>query len=756
MNLNRKAPPVYKPASRKIAAAPPVYHPQAANQVPQPKRSNSFVESRPAPPVYRPNEIKNTNIQRKSDGNSSLERRLGPPVYRPQSSAAPANLQRKQLPPRAQAGASSGKPVSAVATSQATVQQSSAGMPKATPVRAAISSVAQARFAGVPTRTAAPAHAGVVQCRYDLAGDKTDEDLLDSLLQIDKTQLKQLGEAQLTKCLAILKSSAFYHGRIDIANEQIVGLLYFQAVKVNRRFSDRWEALSQDIDELGYRLDALETRINLWGEELDLGIFNLAIIGAGSAAAYYIDTLGSAYDHSGTLLIGGDDPWAGRRGEGIDYINHATQQINYPSEGVQDYSETFVKRTDFASRTKRIIEDAIPKKHRFKGAVLKISQEEDGKHLLVIRWRDATSGRERTQRAKKVVVAAGAGPHMPTTAEKEDVKLVRDRVMDMDTFIRDVIPASRQNVRSVVSHMGRPAVLVQGPNAAIDAVAAASIDGWDVYWVIRSTEPQYLKGTRYALGRIPLYKTAVKDSKVQIKEQSDRLQVTLVKAQKCTSFNHQNTKPEWGPEVSLALTVDYFVYGIGQDINSGGDQPAAGSFLDPKIKEKLELIHHRGGRYSKVTTDDSFPDFAEGDAVGLHLKGSGSKNGLEIIGATAKALSGKGASALDRVATHQSADIMAYEQLGGIRSAMYGLNESMPSDIGTKVDFSHADPTTLRAHLAIKYPYLAESDATRIINNILDHRKTGHHPHGYTQWWLDHWQGELTFWNKIGRIRKGL
>jgi hypothetical protein len=670
-------------------------------------------------------------VQPKIAGDFRLETRPAPPVYRPQ--AATTNLQSKQTP---------GKTPRITPSKTATLSRSatSTGKPSAGSVQ---DRVAQPRLAS-------PAHAGVVQCRYKLKGDQTEEDLLNRMAEIDKAQDKPLGRMQLTTCLKILQNSAFYHGTIDVGNDQLVGLLYFQAVKVNRRFSDPWEKLSQDLDELGYKLKDLETRINLWGEEFDLGIFNLAIIGAGSAAAYYIDTLGTAYDHSGTLLIGGDDPWSGRRGQGIDFVNHATQQINYPSEGVPDYSETFVKRTEFAERTKTIIEEAIPKKHRFKGAVLSISREESGKNLFVIRWRDTTSGKERTQRAKKVVVATGAGPHSKTTATQENVPLVKERVMDMDKFIRDVVPAYKLNPGNVVSHDGTPVVVVQGPNAAIDAVAAASIGRWTVYWVIRSTLPQYLKGTRYSLGTIPLYKTVHKESGVDIKKQGERLVVTLIKAQKCKLVNHQYTQPkekDWGAEETINLTADYFVYGIGQEIGYQGEQPAAGHFLDKSIRDNLEFITNQNKRYLE---DDT--------AVGLKLKGSGSDSGLEVIGGSAKALAtakkletGK----LDKVTTHLSDDIIAYEQLGGIRSAMYGLNEILPLDIGSKVDFGHADPTSLRAHFAIKYPNLEESDATRIIRSILDYRRKGHHPHGYTKWWQDHWQGELEFWNKIGGIRQG-
>jgi hypothetical protein len=736
-------------ASRNPRPAPPVYRPQTALPVGQAKPalftglpvlpSRSLVGRTAAPPVYRPAQMKSTpppaaihtaGIRASSpaqakNGQPAMANVTGgaPPVYRPQAVSGTA---------QPKAGSMGATPV----VRHAQVQRQP---------------IAQARkiapSGGMALQRQQPLRspAGVVQRRYDLKTGQSEKDLLDKLEQIDGLQNK-LGRERLKECLKILKDSAFYHGRVDVLNEQIVGLLYFNAVRVNRRFTDKWAALEQDIEELGHQITDLGTRIDLWGEELDLGIFKLAIIGAGSAAAYYIDTLGTAYDHSATLLIGGDDPWAERRGQGIDFINHAAQQINYPSHGVQEYSEEFVKRKTFAEQTKEIIEDAIPKEHRFKGAVLEVSRETDGRQLYIIRWRDPKKG-ERSQRAKKVVVATGAGPHQRTQANVDALSgEMENRVMDMDTFIRNVVP-----------YASKPAsVVVQGPNAAIDAVAAAHHRGWKVHWLIRSTTPQYLPGTRYSLGWVPLYKTV---GQVTITEQGEQLRVVAKDAQKCTSYNHQYTDRDsltWASKADATFTVDYFVYGIGQDI--GGDhlgQGGAKSFLSKGIQDNLELIHHLNGRYSEVTTEEQFPKFQKGHAVGLRMKGSSSESGLEIIGASAKALvSGKDAEALNAVVKYQSADIVAYEQLGGIRSAMYGLNEYLPPDIGTKVDFSHADPTTLRAHIAIKYPYMEEKQATSLINRILQHRKTGHHPHGYTLWWVNHWEGELAFWNRIGRIRK--
>jgi hypothetical protein len=582
--------------------------------------------------------------------------------------------------------------------------------------------------------------------------------LLRNMARLDGRQVphERLGK-DLSKCLEVLEKSAEFHGTIDVNNEQMVALLYFQAVRVNRRYKGgmvwskalkgpahlgaKWHDVRQEFEGLLHRAKHLGARIAKLQNR-----YGLVIIGAGSAAAYYIDTLGVAFDHRFTLLIGGADPWAGQRGEGIDFINHVNQQINYPSEGVRGYSDIFVERKAFANRTRTIIEGAIPLQNRHSGAVMQISQTKSGDYK--IEWHDGKKNNETY--ATKVVIATGAGPHQVTKADVTGlVPEHKKRVMDMDTFIREVIPHSRKN------NINGKTVVVQGPNAAIDAVAAAvTLPGWTVSWVVRGSTPVYLPGTRYSLGRIPLFKA----TEVTITHADTQLEI---KAQgtfsRCTAANHQYMSAEelkdkkyWTADPQT-LKADYFVYGIGQDIK------AAGALLSQDIRDNLEAVQHRGGRYSDVKgsltwkntkregADLNFTN--EKHAVGLRHKGGT----LEVIGAVAKALANpEQAAMLGAVTKFQSADIVAYEQLGGIRSAMYGLNEHMPPDIAQRVDFSHADPTVLRAHIALKYPNIREEHARRIIGDILGHRKTGHHPHGYDDWWRAHWETNLAWWDRNG------
>ena len=61
--------------------------------------------------------------------------------------------------------------------------------------------------------------------------------------------------------------------------------------------------------------------------------YDLALIGGGSAAAYYLNTLDRSF-YSNILVVGDADPWAGRRGlnrrrsnDPVNIVNHTVFAI---------------------------------------------------------------------------------------------------------------------------------------------------------------------------------------------------------------------------------------------------------------------------------------------------------------------------------------------------------------------------------------------------------------------------------------------
>src|SRR5262245_37289440 len=278
----------------------------------------------------------------------------------------------------------------------------------------------------------------VLQRLVTVKTGKTREDLLQSMLRIDRNQVAPIGRIRLNRALEELEGSDQFHGVIDPANEQIVGLIYFQAVRMDKlpRFDRIMEEADHVLADTAKFLRRLDKK------------YDLAIIGSGSAAAYYIDTLGVGHDHRYTLLVGGEDPWAERRGEGISYINHVPAQINYPSEGVPGYSSVFVGRRAFAARTKGIIEQAIPLRNRVYGQVKGVTRDATGQTAeYVIEMADGSK-----RYASKVVVATGAGPHSYTSADVTALpEESKRRVIDMDTFVRETAFSERGlNVRVLV------------------------------------------------------------------------------------------------------------------------------------------------------------------------------------------------------------------------------------------------------------------------------------------------------------------
>ena len=228
-------------------------------------------------------------------------------------------------------------------------------------------------------------------------------------------------------------------------------------------------------------------------------VYELAFIGAGSTTAYYIDTLGPMHDFSTTLLFGDtkNNPWAGQRGDSIDFINHTRRQIEMPSRNVTDYpgeartTEMFMKRAVFANTAAETIARAIPEENCIKAAIDKngISKPKGMDHYEI----KTDKG---TYKVKRVVFAAGAGGHKePGFKDKLEVGKAYEvdvdpslrgkgkQVIDMDEFIRDVV------------HLKKGKVIVMGGNAAIDAVAAAKLYDWDVIWF--ASGPAYLPGTFY-------------------------------------------------------------------------------------------------------------------------------------------------------------------------------------------------------------------------------------------------------------------
>jgi hypothetical protein len=445
--------------------------------------------------------------------------------------------------------------------------------------------------------------------------------------------------------------SAEHFGEVDVHNEQQVELLAYRLAK--GRFK---RAAARDRG----------------------GVYTLAIIGAGSTAAYYIDTLGPAHDHSGTVVIGGENPWKEQRGHGIAYINHTSRQIALPSQNVAKYggNESFVPRGQFARGADAAIKRAGGRWIKSNG-VSKVRLLESGVYQI-----DYAEGKQQVL-ASKVIFAAGAGPARTPPEVKAATLENVGKIIDMNAFIRSKAKAGPK---------GR--VVIWGSNAAIDAVAAAKRNGWTVVkWLYSSrATPTWLPGTRYKSKPYSLHKVPqhVYTGRDDIKIEDDGAQLKVM-----------------DKKVLVADKIDFVVYGMGsEDLLSGDnsilDDSVLGAPDEGSEKATLHPILDDAGRFGER-------DAPDGQRAFLGWKNR--QGGFQVFGLAAENYEGNGGrinSALDpRVQTLKdwvSGDVATVGQLTYIRSAVRAANNYVPGSISQRVDYSHADSNLLFIHIAAKYP----------------------------------------------------
>jgi hypothetical protein len=340
--------------------------------------------------------------------------------------------------------------------------------------------------------------------------------------------------------------------------------------------------------------------------------WHLAILGAGSAAAYYLNTVDRSL-YPKIVVIGGDDPWAGQRGgnpgnpsDPANIVNQNESMIGHFGSSAPQTSDRLVPRSEWAKENARIIDKC--KVDRINGEVLKVKKVSTS--YLDDRDRAAMNGAVEcyaievrrknfsvTYYAPKVVVATGAGAHkapdkrFPALAQRYP-----DLFMDMDAFGR------RPELRS----RGKT-IIVQGPNAAVDSVDTAAFNGCKVHWL--SGTPAIL-ATPHQVGA-----RAVRDG-------VDKANIGQIYA-----LNRQSEDPETiqvtGNKIKIKLRsgveleADHYVWGIGQD------STGAVKFMDPGLLASLEPMYDANQRFGP----------AYKSVIGFQLTGTTAEKGLQVVGA---------------------------------------------------------------------------------------------------------------------------
>jgi hypothetical protein len=586
-----------------------------------------------------------------------------------------------------------------------------------------------------PLAAARPAVAPVIQPKLILKGGSP-EALAAAILKTDILHARSL--PRLRRDIQELRASAEHHGEVDVGNAQQVELV---AHRIVRRRLGPAKPRPRDL--------SLPEPVPVVPVVLAPADYQLLIVGAGSTAAYYLNTLGAGYDHSGTLVLGGDNPWRQARGHGIPYINHTRRQIAMPSENVTDYggNESFVPRRDFALDASRVISQV----KKAAGRWIYTQQVENislAGGVYSVRYKLGSTPRIVT--ARKVVFAAGGGAQNKPAELNDRDKAIRNgaRIIDMNTFIK-----------SKLREWPRGRVVIWGSNAAIDAVAAAKRYHWTIVKWLYNADPAWLPGSRYKSKPYRLQEVQRNSSHRYTGRNDIKIEDCNSKLQVRDTVNN----------VVIAENIDYVVYGLGTDDLLTG----ASAIIDASVREGeahlrplldmagiFDPLEQRAAAESGNRNAGPMPpiDPSNRAFLGWHNP----SDSFQVIGLAAEnymGATGRIKSQSDpRVAAMKnwlSGDVATVGQLTYIRSAVRAVNNYVPGSIVKRVDYSHADRNQLYIHIATKYPNLPESYAQAFIELLRTVRAgcSERLPHGFTQQQSDFLDRELAA--KHAQLRRG-
>jgi thioredoxin reductase len=328
--------------------------------------------------------------------------------------------------------------------------------------------------------------------------------------------------------------------------------------------------------------------------------YDLAVIGAGSAAAYYLSTVDRSL-YPGLLVVGGDDPWKGERGDNpndpndpVNFVNHTPHMIDHYGNSVPTRGKKLYKRSDWANANQGVIDACSC--DREKSEVDNISEDMLPMELQTVPsargFRIELSDSDKVFWAKKVVLATGAGSHSVPPDLADAVKAMPNKVMDMDAYAK--------------LHVSNKKIVVIGPNAPIDTVDTAVYNHCEVTWLIRNgktTSPLFL-ATGHQNGALTL-----KDKYINY---DGTLKVTQDPSGG-VKVEYTNTKDK----KASTVVVDYVVYGTGQS------SKAYEKLVDASLRAKMQPLYDKNQRFGNVHES----------VVGFEVEGTDAYHGFEVVGA---------------------------------------------------------------------------------------------------------------------------
>lgn len=384
---------------------------------------------------------------------------------------------------------------------------------------------------------------------------------------------------------------------------------------------------------------------------------DVVYIGVGASTAY---SLAVRNQETQANLPGGDDtPYAGKmtiigksdaweasvRGSGD--INHQHELIDHWGAHAPRFDAQVATRESFAQQNAGQILQAVNMgAEAIANSVKNVQRETDGTFTL-------TLSDDSTLRAKKVVVASGAGAHtavdhpsaIPTKAEAALLKNnqihlpddLRHKSMDLDSFMR-LTDYGKE------SDWAGKRIVVHGPNAGIDAVERAGRLGADVLWISRTSDPVLLDGNTLTHAQRFAEKGVTKAESVSVSAGEDgRLKLDINTFQvddKNKVINDAKGQPVPSGK-TVSETADLYVYALGQDADSvdqKSGEVAVGGFLKDFIG-KLE---------PQYDINQNFSDKPFETVLGFQVKNQSASGqsypadtGLEVIGAAASTIANR-------------------------------------------------------------------------------------------------------------------
>ncbi|WP_372366588.1 DUF4157 domain-containing protein [Candidatus Uabimicrobium sp. HlEnr_7] len=405
---------------------------------------------------------------------------------------------------------------------------------------------------------------------------------------------------KLFNALSRLSYSKIDYGTFDLNSDQHLLLLYYEIKKhLNKPL-----LVETEVEDSQKELKEQDTKRNeYFSKSPNPGLtFELAILGAGAAAAYYLAS-NNNIDKYSTIVIGETQPWKEERGPGV--INHPMHMITALREEVGLGKEELAPRGDFSEVVEEVINKyVIHRKNTKIKNVAKIEGDDNEKFYEV----EIASGVKFY--AQKVVVGLGIGPHKKPAKQEEGQAV--GRVISMDEFQKKA-----KQIKEGVDDPKEITIVVGGGNAGIDSVMTSMRQGFTIIWVTGSQRPALLPGTDNEYVEYE-YDEVIKGNKSKISE--------VIKKYADKAIDNPNAGEE-GQKPIIVQTgggsrfADYFVYALGPDID--------------KISGLLDEESIRNNLVPTYDKNRQFGGDGLGTVTGLEVENQDDKTSLEIIGGTA-------------------------------------------------------------------------------------------------------------------------